>query len=63
MIITHSSREAKEKAAEGHTSWNQIDFFPCLFGTQVIVQQQQKIYENTLNEAFYFPLKRGGKQK
>lgn len=61
MIMTPSPREAKEKAMEGHSGWNQTP--PCLFRTQVIVQQQQKIYENTLNEAFYFPLKKRGKQK
>lgn len=55
--------ERQRKATEGHGSWNQIVFFSRLFRTQVIVRQQQKIYENTLNDAFYFSLKRGGKQK
>lgn len=62
MIITQSPGEAKEKATEGHGSWNQI-VFSSPFRTQVIVHHQQKIYENTLNDAFYFPLKRRGKQK
>lgn len=42
MIITQSPREAKEKATEGHVSWNQIGFFPAYLEPKSLFNNNKK---------------------
>lgn len=43
MIMTQSPREAKEKAMEGHSGWNQIFFSPAYLGPKSLFSNNKKI--------------------